>query len=166
MSIDRRQPTPSSTLLPTLLQAITLILSPTATSDLSPLPSLLPKLPTSLEGLYQACKTLILVHSKGGEIHDRVRLDLERSAGGILRILREAAAASDGEAWIEIVVKGWDWWSERVVSWPPLRTPPAGLVQLVDITPINVVRQALLNSVLLPLDRSYVLVSPGVETLT
>jgi hypothetical protein len=47
-----RQPIPCSTLLPTLLQAITLMLSLTVTSDLSLLPSLLPKLPTSLEGLY------------------------------------------------------------------------------------------------------------------
>jgi hypothetical protein len=47
-----RQPIPCSTLLPTLLQAITLMLSLTVTSDLSLLPSLLPKLPISLEGLY------------------------------------------------------------------------------------------------------------------
>ncbi|KAL7412007.1 Cullin family-domain-containing protein [Mrakia frigida] len=134
----------SSTLLPTLLQSISLLLSPTALASVSfpPIPLLLPKLPVSLETLYQACKTLVLVHGKGEEIYERFKLDLERGAVGMMRLWREEALANggskEGDAWVEILVKGWEWWSGRI---------------------------DLLRSILLPLDRSFVLVNTGTSNI-
>lgn len=84
-----------------------------------PISVLLPKLPASLESLYQSVKLLVAVHAKGPEIYDRLRLDLERSAAGLLRVWREdGGMKEEGKEWAERVVKGWEWWSARVVSCP------------------------------------------------
>ena len=71
----------------------------------------------------------MLVHGKGQEIYERVKLDLERAAVGIMRVWREdeaAKAPKEGDDWINVLVDGWEWWSARVVSPWTVRRRGAG----------------------------------------
>lgn len=89
----------------------------------------------------------------------------------MMRLWREEALANggskEGDAWVEILVNGWDWWSGRIVSRKiyyssMLLCRRNGRKSEADLV---LDTQDLLRSILLPLDRSFVLVNTGTSNI-
>lgn len=80
----------------------------------------------------------------------------------MMRVWREDArargGAKEGDEWVKTLLEGWEWWSGRVVSSVLNYTEVNCAVERELTHSSSLVDQELLRSILLPLDRSFVLV--------
>ncbi|KAI5475121.1 cullin 4 [Pseudohyphozyma bogoriensis] len=95
--------------------------------------------PESLQVLYSLCEAAV---AKGNEtsqtLYDKIRMEIERYSGVVRGVLEERAAREEDEGWLDGVRKEWEEWERGVL---------------------------LIRSVVLGLDRTYVLRSPGLLSI-
>ena len=70
-------------------------------------------IPSSYEGIYTACRSVVTVSNKGEGLYDALRIELEQSVGRLANDL--TTGAEKGMNWITEFVKVCRWFESRVV---------------------------------------------------
>jgi cullin-4 len=71
-------------------------------------------LPTTYEGIYAACRSIVTVSNKGEGLYGAVKMELEKSMNRLAKALMEFA--EEGMNWIIEFVKVCQWFEKQVVS--------------------------------------------------
>lgn len=71
-------------------------------------------LPTTYEGIYSACRSIITVSNKGEGLYGTIKMELEKSVNRLAKGLTEST--EDGMNWIVEFVKVCQWFEKQVVS--------------------------------------------------
>jgi cullin-4 len=71
-------------------------------------------LPASYEGIYNACRSVVTISHLGHDLHDILKLELEKSIGNLANELH--SSAENDTTWIISFNETFKWLEEQIVG--------------------------------------------------
>ncbi|KAG7090502.1 hypothetical protein E1B28_009615 [Marasmius oreades] len=74
------------------------------------------RLPDTYQGIYNRCRAVVCKQSRGGDLYNDIKLELEQC---MIRLARQLMASTHGVEWIQLLVEVCDWYhdQENILRW-------------------------------------------------
>ncbi|KAI6018881.1 hypothetical protein EDC04DRAFT_2532646, partial [Pisolithus marmoratus] len=79
-------------------------------------------LPTTYEGVYDACRVVVCAGAKGAILYDILAMQLDRSCCNLRHELEKVAEDGDSIEWLNCFVQVCEWFEGQIVSLTCLST--------------------------------------------